>query len=62
MRAKKLPVKGIIFNHFHSGNVMEEDNLRMCEYMTNLPVLACVEDDSTELDIDASLLASLYEE
>lgn len=61
MRARKLPVKGILFNRFHPGDVMEEDNLRMCEYRTKLPVLACVEDGSKELAIDVELLASLYE-
>lgn len=61
MRARNIPIRGIIFNHFHPGNVMEEDNLRMCEYMTGLKVLACVQDNSTELDMDAELLASLYE-
>lgn len=62
MRSRNLPVKGILFNHFHPGNVMEEDNLRMCEYMTGLKVLACIEDGSSKLDIDAKALASLYEE
>ncbi|WP_125140274.1 dethiobiotin synthase [Clostridium transplantifaecale] len=61
MRSHDIPVKGIIFNHFHAGNVMEEDNRRMCEYMTGLKVLACVKDGDTELDIDADELASLYE-
>ncbi len=61
MRTKGLPVKGIIFNHFHKGDVMEEDNLRMCEYMTGLPVLACVPDGCRELPMDLELLASLYE-
>lgn len=61
MRAHDIPVKGIIFNHFHAGNVMEEDNRRMCEYMTGLKVLACVKDGDTELDMDADELASLYE-
>ena len=42
MRSRNLPVKGIIFNHFHPGDRMEEDNLRMCEHRTRLPVLACV--------------------
>lgn len=62
MRAKELPVKGIIFNHFHPGNVMEEDNLRMCEDMTGLPVLACVKEGEKELPLDLELLTSLYEE
>lgn len=61
MKANHLPVKGIIFNHFHPGNKMEEDNLRMCEYLTGLRVLACVKSGDTELDIDGELLASLYE-
>lgn len=61
MRARKLPVKGILLNRFHPGDVMEEDNLRMCEYRTKLPVLACVEDGSGELAMDVELLTSLYE-
>lgn len=62
MKARNMPVKGIIFNRFHPGNVMEEDNLRMCEYMTGLKVIACVRDGDESLDIDAELLASLYED
>lgn len=61
MRARNIPVKGIFFNHYHPGNVMEEDNLKMCEYITGLKVLACIEDDDTELHIDADTLLSLYE-
>ena len=34
----------------------------MCEAMTGLPVLACIEDGSGELDMDIELLESLYEE
>lgn len=62
MRARGIPVKGIILNRFHPGNVMEEDNLRMCEYMTGVKVLCCVEEGSTELAMDAALLKSLYDE
>ena len=61
MKTKKLPVKGIIFNHFHPGNLMEEDNIFMCEYMTGLPTLAKVKDGDTELDIQVDVLESLYE-
>lgn len=61
MRQKKIPVKGILLNHFHPGNVMEEDNLRMCENLTRIPVLACVQEGDTELPMDADTLAALYE-
>lgn len=62
MRSRNLPVKGIIFNHFHPGDRMEEDNLRMCEHRTRLPVLVCVEDGSGELEIDIERLTELYDE
>ncbi|MDE6994665.1 MAG: dethiobiotin synthase [Lachnospiraceae bacterium] len=62
MRAKGLPVKGIIFNRFHPGDRMEEDNLRMCEYRTKLPVLACVEEGASELPMEIEKLLALYED
>lgn len=62
MKAHDLPLKGMIFNHFHPGNVMEEDNIFMCEDMTGLPTLARAKDSDTELDIDPDVLTSLYEE
>lgn len=61
MKAHELPVKGIIFNNYHPGNVMEDDNIYMCKYMTGLPTLAKVKPGDTELDIDAEVLAGLYE-
>lgn len=62
MKSHGIEVKGIIFNHYHKGDVMEEDNLKMCEYMTGLKVIACVKDSDKELDIDPEFLKSLYKE
>lgn len=62
MKARLLPIKGIIFNHYHPGNIMEDDNIFMCEHMTGLPVIARVQDDATELETDADVLAALYDE
>lgn len=61
MKRRNLTVKGVIYNNFHSGDVMEEDNIRMCEYMTGLPTLARVQPGDTELDMDVDLLSALYE-
>lgn len=61
MKAKNITVKGIIFNNYHTGNVMEEDNLRMCEELTGVKVIACVAPNDDEMDIDADFLTSLYE-
>lgn len=62
MKAHNLPVKGVIFNNYHPSNVMEDDNIRMCQYMTKLPVLAKVQPGDTQLDIDVELLKNLYDE
>ena len=62
MKAHSLPIRGIIFNHYHPGNIMEDDNIFMCEHMTGLPVIAKVQDDATELETDADVLAALYDE
>lgn len=61
MKARQIPVKGIVFNRYQPGNVLHEDNLAMCEYRTGLKVLACVKDGDRELDISLELLESLYE-
>ena len=62
MKAKNLPVKGIIYNHYHGNDVMEDYNIFMCEYMTGLPTLAKVKDGDTELAMDVQDLMALYEE
>lgn len=62
MNAHHLPLKGIIFNHYHPGDVMEEDNIIMCEQMTGLPALAKVQDGDTELQIENDVLMDLYGE
>lgn len=61
MQSHGLKVKGIIFNNFSEGDIMHEDNKRMCEYLTNLQVIACVPKNSSCIDIDPDFLASLYE-
>ena len=62
MKARNLTIKGIIFNNYHPGNIMEEDNIRMCEYMTGLPTLAKVSPGDTDLHIDIDVLKNLYDE
>lgn len=61
MKTEQIPLKGIILNHFQPGDVMQEDNLKMCEYLTGVKVIACVKDGDTELDISVEALEALYE-
>lgn len=60
MNARRLPLKGIIFNHFEPGNILHEDNLIMCEALTGLKVLACVKAGDTDLELSAEQLEALY--
>lgn len=62
MEKSNIPLKGIIFNHYKLGDVMQEDNLKMCEYLTGVKVVACVRDEDSDLDISVEALQSLYEE
>ena len=36
MKNRNMNIKGMIFNHYIADNIMHEDNIRMCEYMTGL--------------------------
>ena len=60
MRVRDISIVGMIFNRFHPGSVMEEDNIRMCEELTGLKTLACVQEGSRELGMDAEALRALY--
>lgn len=60
MKQKGLTAKGVFLNHW-KGGVMEEDNVKMIEKMTGLPVLAKIRAGDEKIDADPALLASLYE-
>ena len=61
LRARGIPVRGIILNRFHGGDVMEEDNLDMVEALTGVKVVATVKSGDEALDMDAKELAALYQ-
>ena len=60
MLAKGMQVKGIIFNNYHRGDVMEEDNIKMCVSLTGIPVVGFVADKADDIDIDIDVLKAMY--
>ena len=60
LKQQGIALKGIIFNHYETGNLLHEDNRKMCEYYTGVPVGACVADGDTELSMDVETLKGLY--
>ena len=61
LRARNIPIRGIILNRFHDGDIMEEDNLDMVEALTGVKVVATVKSGDEALDMDAKELAALYQ-
>ena len=41
LKQQGIALKGIIFNHYETGNLLHEDNRKMCEYYTGVPWLLC---------------------
>ena len=56
-----MPVKGIILNNFEKGNEDCEENAKMCEMLTGVPVIATVGKGDKDLVIDEDTLLMLYE-
>lgn len=55
-----MRVKGILLNHY-KGGIMQEDNQKMIEELTGVPILATIREEDEELNMSASELAALYE-
>lgn len=60
LRAREIPIRGLIFNHYVPGDLMQDDNAAMIEALTGVKVIAYVKEGDTDLDIDVDLLKSLY--
>lgn len=61
LKSRNIEVKGIILNHYKTGDLMQDDNKKMIEDITNVPVIALVKDNEKELDIDVKKLLEIYE-
>lgn len=61
MKARNIKLKGIIFNHYTKGDIIQEDNVKMCEELTGVKVIAFVSEKDKELTIPLERLVDLYE-
>lgn len=61
LKQNSIRVKGVILNHFHTGDRMEEDNRSMIEKRGGVPVISCVPDGAAGIEISAEELMALYE-
>lgn len=61
LESKNIQVQGIIMNYYCEG-IMEDDNIRMIETITKIPVIALVRDGDLNIDINVDTLEALYGE
>lgn len=57
-----IPLRGIILNHYDLEDPMHRDNRQLCQQMTGVPVVACVKEGDTRLDLSPEVLKGLYTE
>lgn len=60
MKARNYPVKGLVFNCFHPGDPIDEDNILVCQQRTGLPIVACVKEGDRDLDMASDVLYELF--
>ena len=60
LQHRSIPVRGILFNRWKSGDRMQEDNRAMVEELTGIPVLACVKEGDRELEGPLDGLLAAY--
>lgn len=60
MAANSLPLVGIILDRYDPTDPIHRDNVTMLPRLTGLPVLCCVQNNATDLDLSPTALASLY--
>lgn len=59
LKSRSIGIKGMILNHYQGG-VMQEDNAKMIEKLTGVPILAKIKENEGGLDIEPETLVSCY--
>lgn len=59
LKQQNIKIQGVILNNY-TGGVMQDDNIKMIEEITNYKVLALVKPNDTDIDIDVNILKELY--
>ena len=62
LKARKIPVKGVIFNRWNADDIMHRDNELMVKEMTGLEVVAHVRERSSDLEDIRVPMEELFDE
>lgn len=61
LKSRNISIKGIILNRYIKNNLLHEDNKKMIELITKIPVIAVVKENDKELNINIDKLLEIYE-
>ena len=61
LKNRNISIKGIILNHYIEGNMLHEDNKKMIEAITRIPVIATVKENEEVLNISTEKLLEIFE-
>ncbi|HWR30730.1 MAG TPA: dethiobiotin synthase [Negativicutes bacterium] len=61
-QSQSIAVRGLILNNYDCTNFLHQDNKQAIEQLTQTPVVACVANGETSLDMNTTALCSLYKE
>ncbi|EKQ53512.1 MULTISPECIES: dethiobiotin synthase [unclassified Clostridium] len=61
LKNRNISIKGIILNHYTRGNILHEDNKKMIEAITRIPVIATVKENEEVLNISTEKLLKVFE-
>lgn len=62
IKNRNIPINGIILNNFDCQSTMHQDNKKLIEKLSGIPVVAVVGHGCDDINIDTEKLISLYEE
>lgn len=60
MKNRNIPVKGIILNNYNPNSEIHNDNVKMVQKITKIPVLSLVKNGDNDIDIDTKLFTSFF--
>ena len=61
LKLKNISIKGVIINNYDDSE-MQQDNIKMIEEITNIPVIAKVKQKEVDIDMQVSSIIKLFEE
>ena len=56
LKNKNVNINGIIFNYYEKDNIIHDDNVKMCEELTGVKVIAKIKDGDISLDSNVDVL------